>query len=327
MTSTRKRLLALVCLSFAFVLGPRDVRACSICQSGDPLYSPEGIGAQPDGTFSFYVENRHQWKSSGSLPHEGHEHHANPGDRERVYDRELTLFASWTPVSRLTLSASVPYHWMTMDMEPVEMPSSRERNRGFGDAALYATAVLWRDLEHSPTAWVELRSMVKAPTGSSEKSFGGAEDPHLQVGSGSWDWGLGVAGGKRVEQGNLYLSAFYRQNRQGSLDYEYGDSVLANLIYSTPMVGLAPLGGVLVRPGAELNYRYAGKDDAGGMPFDSSGGSIFYLTPFVEIPLTRTPEERAPWLRLALRMPLGDGGLFGNQHEGFVFLAGAGVSF
>ena len=60
---------------------------------------------------------------------------------------------------------------------------------------------------------------------------------------------------------------------------------------------------------------------------DSSGGSISYLTPFVEIPITRNAEQRAPWLRLALRMPLGDGGLHGHQHEGFVFLAGLGLPF
>jgi hypothetical protein len=44
-------------------------------------------------------------------------------------------------------------------------------------------------------------------------------------------------------------------------------------------------------------------------------------------PIARTPEERAPWLRLALRMPLGDAGLFGHQHEEFVFTAGLGLAF
>ena len=325
MSSYRLRPLALVCLSVAIAFLPREGRACSICQCGDALYSPEGAGAQPSGAFSFYVENRHTWKSSGTLPH--HDEESNPGDRERSYDRDLTFWASWTPVSRLTLSASVPYRWITLDEEPAEEPSSRMRNRGWGDAALYGTAVLWRDLERSPTAWVELRGMLKTPTGASEKSIGGEQDPHLQVGSGSWDWGLGLAGGKRLESGNLYASAFYRVNRQGSLEYHYGSAALANLIYSTPSFAIEPLGGLLVRPGAELNFRYAGKDDSDGSSYDSSGGSIFYLTPFVEIPITRNAEARAPWLRLALRMPLGDGGLYGDQHESFVFLAGLGVPF
>ena len=68
MTSYRRRLLAFVCISFAISLLPREGRACSICQPGDPLYAPEGTSAQPTGAFSFYVENRHTWKSSGALP-------------------------------------------------------------------------------------------------------------------------------------------------------------------------------------------------------------------------------------------------------------------
>jgi len=333
MTSYRRRLLALVCVTFAFLFPARDGRACSICQPGDALYSPEGAGSQAAGSFSFYVENRHTWKSSGALPH-GHEEeegeeeeHSDGGDRERAYDRDLTFWASWTPVSRLTFSASVPYRWITIDMEPAEGGSTRERNRGWGDAAVYGTAVLWRDQNHAPTSWVEARAMLKLPTGSSEKSIGGERDPHLQVGTGSWDWGFGLAGARRFARGNLYASAFYRVNEQGSLDYTYGAAVLANLVYSTPTFALAPLGGVLVRPGTELNFRYAGKDVSDGQRYDSSGGSIVYVTPFVELPLSLKIEERSPWLRLALRMPLGDGGLNGHQHESFVFLAGLGVPF
>jgi hypothetical protein len=83
--------------------------------------------------------------------------------------------------------------------------------------------------------------------------------------------GLGARprGGKRLELGNLCASAFYRVNRQGSLDYRYGSVVLANLIYSTPTTAIAPLGGMLVRPGTELNFRYAGKDHADGSTYDS----------------------------------------------------------
>ena len=166
MRSYRLRLLALAFISIVFSLLPREGRACSICQCGDALYSPEGTAAKPTGAFSFYVENRHTWKSSGTLPEEPD---WSPDDREKSYDRDLTFWASWTPVSRLTLSASVPYRWIRIDEEPAGEPSSRMRNRGWGDAALYGTAVLWRDLEHSPTAWVELRTMLKTPTGSSQK--------------------------------------------------------------------------------------------------------------------------------------------------------------
>jgi hypothetical protein len=84
---------------------------------------------------------------------------------------------------------------------------------------------------------------------------------------------------------------------------------------------------VLVRPGAEINLRYAQKDRFHGASYEHSGGTIAYVTPVLEIPLTRNPEERAPWLRMATRMPLGDGWLYGHQHEGFVYTAGIGFAF
>ena len=302
---------------------PIPGRACSVCQCGDPLFTPEGASSQSAGALSVYLESLVSTKSSGMLA-EGDEP-PNPGDREKAFDRDLTLYASWTPVSKLTLTASVPFRWLTVTEEPAGGGSHAHDNRGFGDMAFYATTVLWRDLERSPTTWLELRGMVKAPTGQSTKTIAGEQDPHLQVGTGSWDFGLGLAAGHHFEHFALYASAFYRLNTEGSLDYQYGDVFLANLVATSEALPLVD--GLWLRPGAELNFRYAGHDTADDSIYDSSGGSIVYLTPFLELPIGRTVDERVPWLRLAVRMPLGDGGLFGHQHESFVYTAGIGVPF
>jgi hypothetical protein len=100
---------------------------------------------------------------------------------------------------------------------------------------------------------------------------------------------------------------------------------LGNLIATSE--AFATFGGVLVRPGAEINLRYTEKDESNGASYDDSGGTVIYVTPVLEIPLTRNPEERAPWLRMAIRMPLGDQWLYGHQHEGFVYTAGIGLAF
>jgi hypothetical protein len=179
-------------------------------------------------------------------------------------------------------------------------------------------------LEHKPTSWLELRGMMKLPTGQSEKAVQGERDPHLQVGTGSWDLGFGVAGGDHFDRWALYASAFYRINTKGSLDYEYGDAFLANLIATSEAL---PLSGAWLRPGLELNFRYAGHDQFQSDFYRSSGGAIVNVTPFLEIPLSKSAEVRAPWLRLAARMPLGDGGPFGAQHESFTYLVGIGLPF
>ena len=58
------------------------------------------------------------------------------------------------------------------------------------------------------TRRMELRGMVKAPTGQSTKTIAGEQDPHIQVGTGSWDFGLGLAAGHHFESFALYASAF-----------------------------------------------------------------------------------------------------------------------
>ncbi len=321
MVSRRFRLIAL--LASVSLLLPTSSRACSVCQCGDPLFTPEGASSQPAGAFSVYLESLFSTKSSGVLP-EGDEP-PDPGDREKSFDRDLTLYASWTPVAKVTLTASVPFRWITVTEEPADGGSHSHNNRGFGDAALYVTTVLWRDLERNPTTWLELRGMVKAPTGQSSKTIAGEQDPHLQVGTGSWDFGLGLAAGHHFDDYALYASTFYRVNTEGSLDYQYGDVFLANVVATSQ--ALPFVDGLWLRPGAELNFRYAGHDTSDDNVYDSSGGSIVYLTPFLEVPLGATVDERVPWLRLAVRMPLGDGGLFGHQHESFVYTAGIGFPF
>ena len=313
--------------SFALLCAfPVPSRACSVCQCGDPLYSREGASAQSAGELSFYLESRFLTKSSGVLPDE--EEELGPSARDYSDDRDLTLYASWTPLSRLTLTLSAPYRWIDVTgkhTEDGQVVRETHGNDGFGDMAFYVSGMLWSDLEHHPTSWLEVRGMVKAPTGRSDKTIAGEQDPHLQVGTGSWDFGFGLAAGHHFDTWMLYASTFYRINTEGSLDYQYGDVFLANLVATSQALRLNDW--LWLRPGAEVNFRYAGHDTSEGDVYGSSGGSIVYLTPFLELPIGPSVDERVPWLRLAVRMPLGDGGLFGAQHEGFVYTAGVGIPF
>jgi hypothetical protein len=264
-------------------------------------------------------------KSSGALADTPGEE-PEPGDRDRSFDRALTVFASWTPVPRVTLTASVPFRWITIDSKSGG-ETDTSNNRGFGDTSFYLTTRLWSDLERHPTTWLELRGLVKAPTGQSDKKINGEADPHIQLGTGSWDFGLGLSGGHHFEHFALYSNVFYRVNTLGSLHYEYGDVFLANLIATSEALPVSPLGGMLLRPGVELNYRYSGHDQFEDDFYSSSGGSILNVTPFLEVPFTLRDDVRAPWLRLATRLPLTSDWLFGHQHESITYLVGIGVPF
>jgi len=307
-----------------------ESRACSVCEPGDPLFSGEGASAQPAGSLAFYLDARHAWKRSGALPHhdDDHEHESEGRDDEENYTRETWLFASWTPLERLTLTAAVPHRWITIEEQPHAEPDQRLRNSGFGDAQLFATAILWRNREHVPSTWLEGRLMLKLPTGQRDARTDGKLDPHAQLGTGSWDWGVGLAATHRFIEGSIYGSVFFRFNSEGALDYEYGDVLLANVAFTSDALRYSMDSGQSeLRGGAELNFRYAGKDDFRRRSYDDSGGSILYVTPFVELRLGSLTSGHAPWLRLSMRIPLGSGGLHGRQREGFVYSAGLRLSF
>jgi hypothetical protein len=53
-----------------------------------------------------------------------------------------------------------------------------------------------------------------------------------------------------------------------------------------------------------------------------SGGSMFYVTPSFRMRIPGLAGEQVPSLRLAAQLPLGDGGLRGQQHEGVVWTLG-----
>lgn len=169
--------------------------------------------------------------------------------------------------------------------------------------------------------------MVKFPTGRSSQRVDGRKDPHLQVGTGSWDYGFGVAGVHRLEWGSFYTSVFFRENTEGSLEYKYGDNLLANL-------GLEiPLGHALERPGlerlsagTELNFRYAGYDEFRGVRYPDSGGSILYVTPSLRLRLPWR-HEKAPSLRAAVQIPTGRTWLHNRQSEDPVYSLGLHYAF
>ncbi|HVP28068.1 MAG TPA: hypothetical protein VMW35_02775 [Myxococcota bacterium] len=310
-------------LALASSFAPSDTRACSICQAGDPLYS--GFGATPleASSFSLYLEIQGWRKTSGLLPEDG----VVEKGREVNESQILSAYLSWSPLDRLTLTLDAPWRFNAVIEEPEE-GRSRSTLSGFGDLSLTASYVVLRNRPVLPTTWVDLRLFGKAPTGQREQTVDGKTDPHLQLGTGSWDWGVGIAGGHRVDWGSFYLSLFYRFNGAGALDYRYGDVALVNLAFDTPLghvVGVPALD--FLTPGVELNFRYAGEDISEGARYQDSGGAIAYVTPTLRIRLPWLEGRRPPSLRLAAQLPFGQTWLQGEQHEGVTWSAGVLLPF
>ena len=316
-------------LVLVFLLRPDPASACSICLPGDPRFSSFGASAEPAGSFSAYLEVRSFEKSSGGLPHgheEGEEEHAHESDEESRGER-LDLYLSWAPTDRLTLTLDLPFAWNRI-VTHEEDERTHSTLSGVGDVSLASSIVLWRDRPVLPSRWLEGRLWLKAPTGRDETKVDGERDPHLQPGTGSWDWGMGLAGVQRFARASLYASLFYRENSEGSLDYEYGDAFLANLGLETPLGHwLGRPAWDAVTPGLELNFRYAGYDHSDGERYEDSGGAILYATPTLRIQLPFGVGERNASLRAAVQLPLGQTWLHNEQREEEVWSLGLLLPF
>jgi hypothetical protein len=250
-----------------------------------------------------------------------------PTGSERSRGERVDLYASWTPLDRFTLTLDVPFAWNRI-VDKVAGDRTRSTLSGFGDVSLGTSFVLWRNRDVLPATWVEGRLWLKAPTGRDESKVEGVRDPHLQPGTGSWDFGAGLAAVHRLDWGSLYGSVFYRENTPGSLGYTYGDVWLANLAFEVP------IGHALEQPwltwltaGMELNFRYAGYDHQDGDRYVESGGSIVYATPSVRVRLPWTIAGQPLSLRGAVQIPLTQKWLHGKQHENEVYSLGVLLPF
>lgn len=327
--------LLLTLALLAVVALPRPAAACSVCLAGDPSFSTHGTSTLESGNVAVYLELRGWEKRSGALAHGEEEesdehdgdadaHHDHAADEE-AHSQRLDLYAAWTPLDRLTLTLDLP--WAFNGIEEIgDEGRTHTSLSGFGDLSLTASGVVWRNRPVLPSTWIEARLWGKAPTGRDEQRVEGERDPHLQVGTGSWDFGAGGAVVHRISWASLYASALYRVNGDGALDYDYGDAALATLAIE------APLGHALGRdalrrltPGLALDLRWAARDRQDGESYDDSGGTMAYLTPSLRITLPGLGGERRAWLRAGVQVPLTNRWLYGDQDEEPVWSLGVGV--
>jgi hypothetical protein len=313
----------------AAALTPNLAAACSVCLAGDPVFSTHGASAQNEGDLSLFLQLQTLEKTAGALPHDDDDDHdaedahaaAHAVELESADDQRLDLYLAWTPQNRITLTLNLP-----LVFNEIHESGERTATSGLGDLALSASVVAWRDREVLPSAWIEARAFVKAPIGDTDRARHGAIDPHLQPGTGSWDFGLGFAAAKRFARGAVYASVFYRENGGGDFGhhrYAYGDAVFANVAVETPLghaTGIPALDAFTL--GTELNFRDAQRDRAEGARFAHSGGALLYATPSLRVRLPLRIRERALSLRGAVQIPLTNAWLRGVQREDEVWSLG-----
>lgn len=280
--------------------------ACSICRCGDPTFNALG----KDGIALPGLKLALDWdeleKSQGSVD----------GEFSEVLEHRTTLMAAWTPSERLGFFLRVPF--ATRDLVEIEDGvSERSHASGLADPEASAQLRLWSSNFDGD---VGIRSSlfavggVKTDWGDNDKREGGERlDEHVQPGTGSTDWFLGLSGFYQVDRRSaLFASAQYRATGRNDFGYRYGDATLLNVAYEHKLGGRWDA--VI-----EANYRDAGFDeiDVSGARDPDTGGSIVYATPRILF------DAGHGWvLRASAQVPLSQSGLHGVQHEKTVWNAG-----
>src|SRR5262245_32639640 len=200
----RPALAACIALPIAFV---ESASACSVCLAGDPSSRRTGRARGEVGQWNLFIQGSGWKKESAALPEDqppgegGAEGGAPPTEKNQ--SQRLDLYLGYTPLDRLTLTLNVPFAF-----NHITEIEGDERQKfslsGLGDVSLLTSFVLWRDRDVLPGTWVEGRAFLKAPTGKSHERVDGVQDPHLQPGTGSWDFGFGLAAAHQLNSASLY---------------------------------------------------------------------------------------------------------------------------
>ena len=280
--------------------------ACSICRCGDPTFNALG----KEGVAQAGLRLAFDWdlvrKTQGITVE----------DFDSLREERSTLLVAYGFSDRFSLFARLPYSERYLT-ETEDGMSEAAHNSGLADLELSGQLRLWHsDIEGD----VGIRSSiyavfgVKTDWGENNASVGGERlDEHVQAGTGSTDWFVGLSGSYQIDPSSaLFVSAQYRHTGRNDFDYRYGRVRLLNLAYEYK---ISSRWDAVI----EANYRNSGRDqiDPMGTTDPDTGGSITYLTPRLLFDIGDG------WVvRGSAQIPLSNSGLHGFQNEKTIFNIG-----
>ena len=276
-----------------------DAFACSICRCGDPTFNALGKEGISLPGLRVALDWEEVEKSEGSPDEEF----------STVLEHRTTLLGAWGVSERFSVFVRVPY--AQRDLVEIEGGETElSHASGLADPEISAQARLWSsrfDGDVGVRASIFAVAGVKTDWGINDRSIAGERlDEHVQPGTGSTDWFVGLSGFYQLDRRSaLFASAQYRSTGRNDFGYRYGSTALLNFAYEHKI-------GARWDTVLETNFRDAKRDeiDATGTQDGNTGGAIAYLTPRVLF------DAGHGWvLRASAQIPLSQSGLHGEQDE------------
>ena len=286
----RKTVIFLSAIIFS-VLSGGVAFACDFCllsQGISPLDTVRGAGIR-------VVERYTRLKSV----YRGAEKISNPGAEEKYWTTELTGFFAIT--GDTTLQIVVPLRKTEADAHlhvhpdgTLEAERVKAREFGLGDMAVLGRHVFLKKHAIDTTLTAALVAGIKFPTGKTDAKTGdGAEylDSHLQPGTGSWDFLLGLSASHAVRKFSLsanLLGVVTTEGEAGDIKHRFGNALNYDLtgkfrVYPEEVSPSA--GQVFLALGLNGELRGREEERPGGR-LKNSGGHTVYLSPGVQLVMT-----------------------------------------
>ena len=276
---------------FAVVLvilgGNPSARACDVCALHPPAEDTGSVSTAAGTTLKrgrfalgFTFEHR-KWDELGHR--NAHELHEEGRDIHNFdHDEFYHVALSYGLTDDLEVGLTMPIAQKTFLRVEDGVVGRGDDSEGAGDLSMVGKYRIYQGI-----ADLAVLGGVKFPTGdTAQRGFDGKKlEPEEVPGTGSFDYLLGAAVGKKMGRWTVGSDLIYHVKTEGAQQYEFGDVLRVDLAtsYALREVGQFPN----VRLTGELNAQFLDKDRSRtGKVFDS-GGQVFFLTPGVSVDLTK----------------------------------------
>lgn len=286
-----------------FKLSPKSASACDYClltQGLSPLETTHGFGFRVDGRYT--VLNT---MFSGTKEVVNHDH-----ERESHFTTQFTGYYNLS--ERLTLITVLPVAKRKISLDVEDSHGDEDETHGpeedeaehnnaplhshsapgtvfnFGDLNIISRYTFFSKHSFQQSTLFAVQAGFKIPTGSTDEldDAGGFLDAHVQPGTGSWNFLLGLSFNYVKDRFGLSSNVLYSINstgRAGDDDYRFGNWLNADITVKYPVItGKRNLFLVF-----GLNGEIRGKEEINGRTIVNTGGEVLYFTPGLQLMLSR----------------------------------------
>ena len=206
--------------------------------------------------------------------------HVHTTDNSK-YVREfqtIEFWGQWSPFKKLLLIGYVPYSMNSVSKGNQVI----DAYNNIGDAQILGRYQIFRT-DNDSSRYLHrliLGLGIKAPTGvSNEMSNEGYLDPHIQTGTGSWDYTFNLGYLLKFGRWGLNEEFLYKLNTKNHANYKFANRISSN----TSVYYALEYNELSILPSVSFNFEYADYDKDNSLDVTSSNGKAILLIPGIDM--------------------------------------------